>query len=355
TVHLRGQPVLINDISEVRGRIHPLHWELAARMGTESIMAVPLKVKGRILGALTVERIKKHMWTSDDLDLLVTFGNALAIALDNVEAYQEIEELNARLELKVRDRTAQLEDANEQLKELDRLKNQFLSHVSHDLRTPLTAIKGFTTNLLDGVYGSLTTKQVVNLERVNTNVERLTRMIASLLDLSRIVAGKLSLIRTNVSLQHLAHDVVEEFQLMALNKGLRLELFCPEEDLSVIADADRVIQILTNLIDNALKFTPHGGSIRILVERHGHEHAAIAVSDTGPGIPEDAISQLFDPFFQAHPGTAGGKSGLGLGLAIVKYLVDLHGGAVSVTSTLGKGASFQITLPLTKSESHEAT
>ncbi|HJU05338.1 MAG TPA: ATP-binding protein [Nitrospiraceae bacterium] len=104
-------------------------------------------------------------------------------------------------------------------------------------------------------------------------------------------------------------------------------------------------QILTNLIDNALKFTPEGGAVRIGIKRHGGDYAAIVVSDTWLGIPLEAVGRLFDPFFQAHPGTTTGKSGSGLGLAIVKYLVDLHGGTISVTSTVGKGSTFQVNLP----------
>ena len=192
-VLLRGQPILIKDVREVWDQLHPLNQHLTSQLQTQAFITVPLKVKKNIIGSMTVDRSQSHDLTHEDLELMGTVGNLIAIALDNAKAYQQIEELNLDLEDKVRKRTEQWEKANEQLhnaneklQEMDRLKSQFLSHVSHELRTPLTAIKGFAELMLKGSHGMLTEQQHHFLTRVNANVDRLTRMIADLLDLARI-------------------------------------------------------------------------------------------------------------------------------------------------------------------------
>ena len=175
---------------------------------------------------MVVDRVQGHALTQDDMNLLVTAGNQIAIALDNADAYAQIEQLNVGLEVKVRERTAELEKlnrkletANEQLQEIDRLKSQFLSHCSHELRTPLTLIKGFVENLIQVFAGPLAEKQQTVLTRVNANVDRLTRMIADLLDLSRIEAGTIQLRWKDVDLLKLGADVVDQLQLLAQSKG----------------------------------------------------------------------------------------------------------------------------------------
>ena len=317
-------------------------------MRSKSLISVPLKAQGQVIGSLTLDRIQENSLTQDDLDLMVTVGNQVGIALDNASAYRRIEELNVGLEAKVRERTTELEAANEGLREMDRLKSQFLSHVSHDLRTPLTSIKGLADNLLAGLGGPLTEKQGAYLTRVNANADRLTCMIADLLDLSRIEAGKIQMVWADIALPKLASGVVEQLQLQAEKKGQHLEVICEEKGLTVMADGDRLSQMLTNLLDNAVKYTQPGGTIKLQIERAGTDAVMLSVADTGPGIPEEVIPKLFDPFFQANPQQKTGPRGLGLGLAIVKNLVDLHGGTIEVQSELGQGTRFQVTLPLTQ-------
>ncbi|MEK6617314.1 MAG: histidine kinase dimerization/phospho-acceptor domain-containing protein, partial [Nitrospirota bacterium] len=221
-------------------RLHPLNQQLVNAINAKSIIAVPLKVKDRIIGSLTVDRTQEHCLTQDDLDLVVTMANQVAIALDNTEAYRQIEALNLGLEARVRERTAQMEAANEQLQQMDRLKSQFLAHVSHELRTPLTSIKGFSENMLEEVAGPLSEKQKQYLTRIKENGTRLARMITALLDRSRIEAGKLELLLEEVALVALASEVVEQLRPLALGKRQRLQFECREKDLTVWADADRV-------------------------------------------------------------------------------------------------------------------
>jgi CheY-like chemotaxis protein/nitrogen-specific signal transduction histidine kinase len=243
-------------------------------------------------------------------------------------------------------RTAELQEANEQLKEMDRLKSKFVAHVSHELRTPLTSINGFIDNMLSGVAGSLTEKQNQYLMRMKVNGERLGRMIADVLDRTRIEAKKIHLFLGEVLVTTLAREIVEQLRPLAQARGQRLELICMEPTITIWADPDKVSQILTNLVDNAIKYTPEGGSITVRVTQDGPHFAEVSVKDTGEGIPSEALPKLFDPFFRTSSHEKSAIKGLGLGLSIVKDLIELHGGHISVESSVGLGSTFTFTLPL---------
>jgi signal transduction histidine kinase/ActR/RegA family two-component response regulator len=346
TVLLKGEPVLVGEIHEVWDRLHPLYQQLKEMVHAKSFVAVPLKVKDVVLGALTVDRTREHRLTHDDLDLIGTVASQVAIALDNTNAYRRIEELIAGLEAKVRERTADLERANERLRELDRLKSEFLAHVSHELRTPLTSIKGYAENMLEGLAGRVTEKQEHYLTRIRINGMRLARMISDLLDRSRIESGKIELALAEVALPALAAEVVEQLRVLAVTKGQLLQLECSEPDVTVWADADRLSQILTNLVDNAIKYTPDGGTVTVCITREASHTAKLLVKDTGEGISPDALPKLFDRFFRISRPRTSHVTGLGLGLSIVKDLVELHGGTIAVRSEEGKGTEFTVTLPI---------
>jgi signal transduction histidine kinase len=182
----------VGDIRTVWDRLHPLNRQLALTTRAVAVISVPLKVKDRVIGSLTVDRTGEHSLTQEDLELMVTVAGQVATALDNAEAYHQIEALNAGLEAKVHERTATLEEVNQalamanvRLREMDQLKSAFVSTVSHELRTPMTSIKGYVENLSDGLVGELTERQSYYLSRVKHNIERLTRMINDLLDLSK--------------------------------------------------------------------------------------------------------------------------------------------------------------------------
>jgi signal transduction histidine kinase len=241
--------------------------------------------------------------------------------------------------------TRTLEAAHKQLQEVDRIKSMFLSHVSHELKTPLTSIKGFVDNMLDGLTGELHGKQQDYLSRIRANTDRLSRMITNLLDLSRIEAGTHRLDRVQLRLVDLVVEVVEQFRPIAASKRITLEMVCPDPTIQVFADPDKFVQVLINLVDNAVKYTPPGGTVTVAVTRRDPEHVVIMIMDTGEGIPAEAMAKLFEPFYQASRQPASRAKGLGLGLSIVKTLVELHGGTISVTSEVGKGSEFCILMP----------
>ena len=230
------------------------------------------------------------------------------------------------------------------LKELDKLKSDFVSNVSHELRTPLTAIKGSVDNMLDGLTGDLNEKQNRYLVRVKSNADRLARLINDLLDLSRIEAGvKLKL--TNLSLPTVAREVVESLGSVAAEKPISFEIECPDVNLTAWADPDRIVEVLTNLIGNAIKFTPTNGKVTLCLKRSGNEWVKISVADTGPGIPPDEANRIFDKFYQVTQPEKQKTMGTGLGLSITKALVEMHGGKIWLESEVGKGSIFSFTLP----------
>lgn len=337
-VLLQGQPLLVGDVRAVWDHMHPLNQQLALLIQTKAWIAVPLKIKDRVFGSLMVDRIQAHSLTQDDLELMVTVAHQVAIALDNASAYEQIEDLNVGLEAKVRERTEELEQA-------DRLRSQFLSHVSHELKTPLTSIKGFLQNLLDGLTGPLNEKQQRYVSRMLDNAERLIRMIEDLLDRTRIQSGRLDLVPGEIDVGHCVADAVEQLRLLAQAKRQTLEAVVPPAPLMVWADRDRLIQIVTNLVQNAVKFTPEGGSITMTVRQESQALAGVSVRDTGPGIAHEFLDQIFDPFFRVKQARSGTK-GLGLGLSIVRTLVELQGGTITARSELGQGAELSFTIPL---------
>jgi signal transduction histidine kinase len=277
-----------------------------------------------------------NLKTGDEMETLAQEFNKMAGALQ--EAYAGLEE-------KVAERTRELVSANEKLKELDKLKSDFLSNVSHELRTPLTAIEGLAANMLDGITGPLSEKQIEYLTDVKASSDRLARLIEDLLDLSVIAAGRAEMRPTTVSLDALVREVAFGLRTIAKNKSTDLELGSMEPGLTAWADRDRVAQVLTNLIGNAIKFTPAEGIITVSTHRNDGAWAEVTVADTGPGVPSEEAGKIFDEFYQI---TRPGKEkfqGVGLGLAICRKLVEMHGGRIWVESDIGRGSMFHFTLP----------
>ena len=233
----------------------------------------------------------------------------------------------------------------QRLKELDKMKSDFVSNVSHELRTPLTSIKGSVDNMLDGLTGSLNEKQVRYLTRIKSNTDRLSRLINDLLDLSRIEAGRVEVRPTSLTLTALAEEVAEQVKALAAEKRIQIEVPSSDPRITAWADRDKVTQILTNLIGNAIKFTPQNGKINVALESDGDEHVQISIADTGPGILPEERNKIFSKFYQVANLEKQKPRGSGLGLAISKALVEMHGGKIWVESELGKGSTFYFTLP----------
>lgn len=341
---LHGKPVLVRDIDSVAHRISPAVLPWLRQVGLSSFVAAPLRSQQRILGYLGADRGAQPC-TQEDLDLLVTVASHVAVAVDNARAYTELATLTEHLERRVQERTHELQSVNERLQEHDQRRSKFVSVASHELRTPMTSIKGFVENMLDGLTGELSERQEHYLQRVKHNVDRLTRIINQLLDWSRLDVGRIDIKPESLSIDAFVRDVVESFQTMAAEKSMTLEVLPCEQPLTVCADRDKLEQILWNLVGNAIKFTPHAGRVSVQCSAYDTRFAQIIVADTGCGIAPDDLPLVFNEFSKvesAMPTSQGAQ----LGLFITKSLVTLHGGQMWVQSRLGTGTQFTFTLPL---------
>lgn len=237
--------------------------------------------------------------------------------------------------------------------EVDRMKTEFVSTVSHELRTPLTAIQGYVDLILRGQTGPLTATQEEFLRLTSENTERLTALINDILDISRIEQGGTALRRVPVPLTPVVRRVVQLLEGQAAERRIALSASVPEHDLVVEGDRDRLVQVLNNLVSNALKYTPAGGSVAVEVRHEGNQ-VAIDVVDTGIGIGGDDLEHIFDRFYRADNSTTRSSGGTGLGLAISKSLVERMGGTIGCQSKIGAGSTFTFTLPLSEMRTEEA-
>ena len=237
----------------------------------------------------------------------------------------------------------ELRKMNEELKKLDQLKSDFVSTVSHELRTPMTIIREGVSQILDGLLGETTEDQKQFLTITLNGIDRLSRIINDLLDISKLEAGKIELERQPVNLVALAQEAMQIFNSKVKEKGLELQLANQSQEIEAHVDHDKLIQVLTNLIDNAIKFTEQGHIEIGVTEQNGT--IVCNVSDTGQGIPEQDLGRVFGKFQQFGRTAGPGEKGTGLGLAIVKHIMQRHGGNISIESVVGHGATFVCTFP----------
>lgn len=228
--------------------------------------------------------------------------------------------------------------------EAERAKSEFVSTVSHELRTPMTSIKGYADLLLMGAVGTLTDEQERFLTIIKSNTDRLTLLVNDLLDISRIESGRLILTPKVVRIDDLIAQVITTMAARAAERKLELHSDLPPVLPEVFVDPDRVIQVLTNLVGNACRYTPSGGQITVLASMHADE-IQVSVRDTGIGISEEDQQRLFSRFFRSDDPTVQEAPGTGLGLSITKSLVEMHGGQIWVESELGHGSTFTFSLP----------
>ncbi|HMU55569.1 MAG TPA: ATP-binding protein [Nitrospira sp.] len=349
---LHAKPVLVHDIETVRKRMHPSILELAARVGVTSFACVPLQSHNQTLGFLAGDRGSQPC-SREDLDILLTIAGHVASAIDNARTYAHLAQLTQHLEYRIEARTKELSAANQLLQEHDHRRSVFFSVASHELRTPMTAIRSFADNMLDGVAGPLTERQTTYLNRIGHNLDRLTRIINQLLDWSRIDLKREMMNMEPLCVRQIAALVVESNRTVAAEKGITLGLTFAEQLPRVQGDRDKMEQIFWNLVGNAIKFTPRDGTVTVGITHDEREGVRVCVADTGCGIAPEHLHRVFEEFSRV-PSSVPSSQGAQLGLFITKNLVAMHGGTIWVESTLGRGTRFYITLPPTALEPERA-
>ena len=304
-----------------------LDWDQHAEQAEcdASELAVPMVLKRRVVGVVDLEGCVARAWSPTDERLLVALANHAALAIDNLQLLDEARNVAA-------------------LKEIDRMKTELLSTVSHELRTPLGSIKGYATTLLSHGNRLRKDEQREFLEIIDSEADRLRELIENLLDLSRLEAGVLRIDREPGRLAATMRDVLRKVQLATPNHQLGLDW--PVDDLLVSADQRRIYQVVQNLLTNAVKYSPHGGTITLSAAARGRE-LVVSITDQGLGIPAMELARIFDRFHRVQGEVSRGIGGTGLGLAICKGLVEAHGGRIWAESEgVGKGSTFRFTLPL---------
>jgi GAF domain-containing protein len=299
---------------------------ILSRLGYRSLLAVPLLLDQKIMGALTIYRRQIGSFAPEVVNLLQTFATQSVLAIQNARLFREIE-----------DKSRQIEAAN-------RHKSEFLANMSHELRTPLNAIIGFSEVLGERMFGELNEKQAEYTEDILSSGRHLLSLINEILDLSKVEAGRMELELAAFDLP-LAIDNARTFvRERATKHGINLDVTVDERLGDFVGDERKIKQVLLNLLSNAVKFTPEGGRIGIKA-RQADGSVEISVSDTGIGIAPEDQPKIFEEFRQVGSDYAHKIEGTGLGLTLAKKFVELHGGKIWVESEVGKGSTFSFTLP----------
>ncbi|HEX8246247.1 MAG TPA: HAMP domain-containing sensor histidine kinase [Longimicrobium sp.] len=233
----------------------------------------------------------------------------------------------------------------EQLAELDRLKAEFVSVASHEIKTPLSVIRGYVSLLADGIYGEINDAQKKTLEAVSDQVDRLTRLVHRLLDISRFEAGGGRLEVRRINVRDFLEELTGGFRVLAFQNGIDFTVRVADDvPVNLEGDADRLNEVLGNILSNAFKFTQRGGRISLDAQRDG-AGLVVEVRDTGVGIPADKLPKIFEKFYQVDNAAQPRSVGSGLGLAIAREIVEAHGGTIGAESEVGKGTMFRVSLP----------
>jgi signal transduction histidine kinase len=320
---LTRRPVAVADIAQVPLDPHLTH---LASAGWRSILAVPLVREDRILGAFVVRRRTPGEFPQATIELVETFASQSALAIQNARLFQELALKSRELEV------------------ASRHKSEFLASMSHELRTPLNAVIGFSDVLLDRLFGDLNAKQETYLEQIRGSGRHLLDLLNDILDLSKVEAGKMELQLESTSLRGALEHGIAMVSERASRQDLSLHLTVEDGVDIVIADPLRLKQVILNLLTNAVKFTPSGGSIDASAMRVGDE-IHVAVTDSGTGIAESEQTRIFEAFQQGRRDVSAAAEGTGLGLTLSRRIVELHGGDLWLNSQVGHGSTFTFSLP----------
>ena len=352
------QPLLIGSVAEeARFGVKAV----ADTKPTESWLGVPMIVRDRVIGVISVESYKKSAFSQDDVILLTAIANQAAVAIENAHLYKDLEGLTYALEQRVMERTNELRETNLRLMAADRSKNQFLANMSHELRTPLNSIIGFSSVLLDSTREVISSRLYKFLENIHAAGNHLLELINDILDLSKIEAGKMELRADVFDLRDTIAAVERVMKGFAAEANVRILPTIDPAVPQVRLDEGRLKQIMFNLLSNAVKFSPKGGPVRIEVRNIPKEespinvHAVrIDVADQGIGIAPDELERIFDEFYQTEHGRRARRGGTGLGLSLTRNFVELHHGTIEVQSTPGEGSCFTLYLPVDYEEASGA-
>jgi two-component system, sensor histidine kinase and response regulator len=341
----QGFMLAVNDVSKTY-RVEKCLLNFLESVQVRAKLVVPIIFDTKLWGLLIAHQCENtRNWSDTDKNLLGAIAEQLAIAIHQAELMKSLTQEKQSLEQRVIERTMALHDALVAAEAASRIRSEFLATISHELLTPLTHVIGMSSTLLRWSFGELTQRQRDYLQTIHDSGEHLLSMINDILDLSQIEAGKAVLNNTEFLLKEIAETIINSLQQKATAQQVDLKLDLQvDQNRHFCADARRVQQVINNLLSNAIKFTPEGGSVilRLWCEE---DNAVFQVEDTGIGIPEEQLPQLFEKFHQLDTPLRRRYGGTGLGLALTKQLVQMHRGRIEVESTVGLGSVFTVWIP----------
>ena len=345
--YLTGRPIAIDNVHEKYADAGCL-LDFLDQTQVKSKIIAPILVKNQLWGLLIAHQCKDYRhWQKTETVFLQNIAEHLAVAIEQASLHQLVQQQKLSLESCVIERTQSLQDALALASAADRTKGEFLSTMSHELRTPLTYIIGMSATLLRWSFGELSERQRSYLDTINHSGEQLLTVINDILEFAKVESGRSLLNVSDFPLSELVRSVGARYQKIADDHNVALTIDCvlsPEID-NFRADFKRIEQILSNLVNNAIKFTPAGGQVCVRVQKDS-DNILLQVEDTGIGIPESKRKFLFEKFKQLESPFQRQYAGTGLGLAMTKQLVELHDGTIQVISTVGKGSTFIVSLPI---------
>ena len=343
--------ILVIDEMKTRyenGEFKPVSVELLMALHQNDIaLIVPLFTKEKLTGVLAIGTKKSgDPYNQQDLNVLGIISGQIAIAIENARLYEEQKQFAVTLQQKVEEATKNLRQANAQLKEMDQMKSDFISIASHQLRTPLTVIKGYISMMNEGSFGKVPSNIKKQLEKVYISNERLIGLVENLLDISRIESGRQEFNWEQIDFEELAQTVVGNLKATAKTKGLKLIYHKPAKPLPKILADKKIYEVMINFVDNAIKYTKQG-SIEVFVKPEPENIVTFEVKDTGVGLTKEAMVHLFKKFSRAKGSFQLHTEGMGLGLFVAKMLIDAHKGVIGAESEgRDKGSRLFFSIPI---------
>jgi len=313
---LRGKAVAVFDVTKDPGFQYP---EEAAKEGIRSVLCVPLSVREKPIGVLRLYTGEIHRFTDEEIDFLTTLASQAAVAIENAQTYQRLEDL-------------------------EQAKSDFVFTVAHELKAPVAAIQSILRVLLEGYAGEIFQKQKELIARAERRLIALQSLIRDLLALGALKGELPEAKKADVILNGIVNRIVDTVQSEVEEKKIDLQVRVPEALLTIKANEDDLERLLGNLLENAVKYTPPRGRVSLALSSQDHG-VRIVVSDTGIGIPPESLPRIFEEFYRAKNAKEMGQEGTGLGLSLVKHIVDRYHGTISVESKVNDGSTFTVTLP----------
>lgn len=334
------RPIIVDALEE--------HSAMHRLLSSHKVVVVfPLRLMHDTTGFLFLGEHMNSSFTSRDIKLLRTISDELVIAIQNSLSVQEVKDINASLEQRIEAATAELRTSNARLKRIDASKDEFISMASHQLRTPLTSIKGYLSMVLEGDTGKITADQQHLLQEAFSSSERMVHLIHDFLNVSRLQNGKFMLEQHPYDLVSLVQSETNSLQRSAESRGLKLACKTSLKGLTLMIDETKFRQVVMNFIDNALYYSRPKGTITVKIDKVG-DNVEVRVVDNGIGVPKAEQEHLFTKFFRAANARKQRPDGTGVGIFLAKKVVNEHGGTIIFESVEGKGSTFGFILPVSK-------